>query len=147
MPDAADPHALDLDDFDAVTVMTSVVVALRAHAILTGTDALATVTAPPGWHGVKVAARPGGHVVVGVRYTPLSPSRWHNVAGVLNTRGWQPDEDAEGATRTFPPGSEPTDAAFEALATLSAAGAPAGIRQVTAFDGEGRPVPLDQGDD
>jgi hypothetical protein len=123
------------------------VVALRAHAILTGTDALATVTAPPGWHGVKVAARPGGHVVVGVRYTPLTPSRWHNVAAALNTRGWQPDEDDEGATRTFPPGSEPTDAAFEVLATLTAAGAPAGVRQVTAFDGDGSPVPLDQADD
>jgi hypothetical protein len=100
VPDAAEPIALDLSDFDAVGVVSSVVVALRSHAILA------------------------------------------EVAAALERRGWQPDEDREGATRTFPPGSEPTDAAFEVLAALTAAGAPAGVRAVTAVDAKGDPVSI-----
>jgi len=64
----------------------------------------------------------------------LSASRWHNVAAALERGGWQPDEDTEGAARTFPPGCEPTDAAFEVLATLTVAGAPRRGPGLTAVD-------------
>jgi hypothetical protein len=147
MPDYVHPHALDPGDFDAVGVVTSFVVALRGHAILADVDAVATVNAPAGWHPVTVTARASGHVVLGVRYWHLSSSRWHNVAAALEQRGWRADENHEGATRTYPPGSEPTDAAFETLAALTVAGAPAAIRIVTAIDGRGTPVPIGPADD
>lgn len=141
---ATDPAPLPLDpaDFDAVGVLGAVVVALRVHAIEAGTDAAATVSAPDGWHRVVVTARSSGHLVVGVRYSDLTTSRWHNVADALARRGWQLDEDQEGSTVRFPPGTEPTDAAFEALAALTLAGAPAVVRTVTAVDGHGRAVAL-----
>ena len=133
---------LDLGDFDAVGVATDIVVGLRTHAIEHTIDAAATVSAPDGWHRVVITARRSGHVVLGVRYTELSTSRWHNVAGALGRRGWQADEDAEGATHTFPPGSEATSAAFELLAALTQGGAPADVRAVTAVDGQGDTVTL-----
>src|SRR5690242_17903246 len=114
-----EPLAVDIADFDAVGVLADVVVSLRVRSIEADTDAAATISAPDGWHRVVVTARPSGHVVVGVRYTELSTSRWHNVADALARRGWQLDDDDEGATIRFPPGTEPTDAAFEALATLT----------------------------
>jgi hypothetical protein len=142
MADAAAPLPLDLGDFDAVGVMSTVVIGVRSHALLEGVDAVATVTAPDGWHRLQVAARSSGHVVLHVRYTPLSASRLHNVVLALEGRGWQPAEDAEGATRTFPPGTAPSEAAFEALAVLTVGGAPADVRHVTAVDGSGGPVAL-----
>jgi hypothetical protein len=139
---AAEPLTVDLADFDAVGILGEVVVRLRIRSIEADTDAAATIDAPDGWHRVVVTARPSGHVVVAVRYTPLSTSRWHNAAEALARRGWQLDEDEEGATIRFPPGTEPTDAAFEALAATTVAGAPAGLRAVTGVDGEGAPVDL-----
>ena len=133
---------IDLGDFDAVGQTTDLVVALRSHAITAGIDAAATVGAPAGWQRLVVSALPSGHVVLGVRYSDLSRSRWNNVAGALEKRGWQLDEDAEGATRRYPPGSDPADAAFEALAATTLAGAPADVRTVTAVDGNGAPVEL-----
>ncbi len=133
---------IDLGDFDAVGQTTDLVVALRSHAITAGIDAAATVGAPAGWQRLVVSALPSGHVVLGVRYSDLSRSRWNNVAGALEKRGWQLDEDAEGATRRYPPGSDPADAAFEALAATTLAGAPADVRTVTAVDGSGAPVDL-----
>ena len=141
MPEPA-PLPLDPSDFDAVGVLADVVVALRVRSIEADVDAAATISAPDGWHRVVVTARSSGHVVVAVRYTELSTSRWHNVAEALARRGWQTDEDGEGATIRFPPGTEPTDAAFEALAALAASGAPVDVRTVTAVDGGGDPVPL-----
>lgn len=142
MPNDAEPITIDLADFDAVGILGEVVVVLRIHSIEADVDAAATVSAPDGWHRVVVTARSSGHVVVGVRYTDLSTSRWLNVAEALATRSWQLDEDEEGATIRFPPGTEPTDAAFEVLASLTVAGAPADVRTVTAVDGRGEPVAL-----
>jgi hypothetical protein len=142
VPTDAAPLALDLADFDAVGILGEVVVALRVHSIEADVDAAATISAPDGWHRVVVTARSSGHVVVGVRYTELSTSRWHNVAEALARRDWQLDEDEEGATIRFPPGTEPTAAAFEVLAALTLAGAPADVRRVTAVDGRGQAVAL-----
>ena len=133
---------LDLGDFDAVGVTTDVVAALRSHAITHGLDAAATVGAPTGWQRLVISARASGHVVLGVRYSDLGRSRWNNVADALRQRGWQLDEDGEGATRRYPPGTEASDAAFEALAAATLAGAPADVRTVTAVDGAGAPIDL-----
>ena len=136
---ATDPAPLPLDpaDFDAVGIVGAAVVALRVHAIEADTDAAATVSAPDGWHRVVVTARSSGHLVLGVRYTDLTTSRWLNVADALARRGWQLDEDEEGSTTRFAPGTEPTDAAFEVLAAMTIAGAPASTRTLTAVDGRG----------
>jgi hypothetical protein len=142
VPPDTEPITVDLADFDAVGILGEVVVAMRVRGIEADTDAAATVSAPDGWHRVVVTARASGHVVVGVRYTALSTSRWHNVAEALARRGWQLDEDQEGATLRFPPGTEPTDAAFEVLAAATVGGAPADVRTVTAVDGHGDGVPL-----
>jgi hypothetical protein len=80
--------------------------------------------------------------VLVVRYSELTASRWHNVAHALAERGWQLDEDDEGATVRHPPGTEPSTVAFELLAAAALAGAPSDVRQVTAVDGHGDPVPL-----
>lgn len=141
-PSTSEPVLLDLGDFDAVGVMSDVVVALRAHALDSGVDATATVSAPERWHRAFVTARPGGNMVLGVRYGELTSSRWHNVAKALGGRGWQLDEDGEGATLRFPPGTDATAPAFEVLAVLTVSGAPADTRQVTAADAAGAPVSL-----
>jgi len=133
---------LDLGDFDAVGVATDVVIALRTHAIEADVDAAATVDAPAGYQRLVVTARSSGHVVLSVRYTELGRSRWNNVADALAQRGWQLDDDGEGAVRRYPPGSQASDAAFEALAAITLSGAPADVRTVTAVDGTGTPVPL-----
>ena len=114
--DAPAPLLLDLQDFDAVGVATDLVVTLRVHAIEHEVDAAATITAPDGWHQVVVTARHSGHVVIGVRYSDLSRSRWHNISGALARREWDLDNDEDGATKRFPPGTEATMAAFEILA-------------------------------
>ena len=136
---------LDLGDFDAVGVAAEIVVALRVHAIQAGVDAAATVHAPDGWQRVVVTARSSGHVVLSVRYAELTPSRWNNVAEAFARQEWDLDDDGAGVTRRFPPGSEPTSAAFELLAAATVAGAPAGRREVTAVDATGAPVALTSG--
>lgn len=133
---------LDLADFDVVGVATDVVVALRTHAIEHELDAAATVDAPAGYQRVVVTARPSGHVVLGTRYSDLGRSRWNNLADALEQRGWQLDDDGEGSTRRYPPGSQPSDAAFEALAAVTLSGAPSDVRAVTAVDAAGAPVDL-----
>ncbi len=140
MEDRALP--LDLGDFDAVGVATDIVVALRVYAIEHDRDAAATVGAPAGYQRLVVTARSSGHVVLGVRYSDLGRSRWNNLADALEQRGWQLDDDGEGATRRYPPGSQASDAAFEALAAVTLAGAPSDVRSVTAVDGTGAPVDL-----
>ncbi len=142
MDPTAGQITVDPGDFDALGALGAVVVALRTHAVESGIDAAATISAPDGWHRVVVTARGSGHVVVAIRYTHLSTSRWHNVAEAVSRRGWQLDEDREGASVRFPPGTEPSDAAFEALAATSLAGAPGDLRTVTAVDGRGAVVPL-----
>jgi hypothetical protein len=64
------------------------------------------------------------------------------VADALDARGWQLDEDREGATLRQPPGTTAIDVAFELLAALGAAGAPRGERVVEARDADGGPVTL-----
>jgi hypothetical protein len=142
---APDPVRLDLADFDAVGVASDIVVAVRSHAIEHGVDVAATVSAPDGWHEVVVTGRPGGHAVLGVRYRELTASRWNNVAKALAGRGWDLDDDEEGATRRYPPGTEPSTVAFELLAVAALAGAPSDVRRVTAVDGAGNAVPLAPG--
>jgi hypothetical protein len=141
-PPAPQPVALDLGDFDAVGVASDIVDVVRRHAIESGVDVAATVSAPSGWHRVVVTGRRSGHAVLGVRYSELTASRWNNVAAALATRDWQLDDDDEGATLRFPPGTEASMVAFELLATAALGGAPSDIRQVTAIDAQGNPVPL-----
>ena len=122
--DAADdvpqprPMLVDLDDFDAVGIVTEVLVSLRAHTMRIGADSAATVSAPPGWHRAVMTARDSGHVVLSVRYEELSTSRLKNVADALDRRGWQLDDDGEGSTIRFPPGTEASTPAFELLGAL-----------------------------
>lgn len=139
---AAAPLDLDLDDFDALGVATQVIVALRSHAIGHDMDTVASVEAPLGWHRLTVTARRSGHVVLAIRYRDLTASRLHNISKALDRRGWLLDEDSEGSTCRYPPGTEPSDASFEMLEALTVAGAPAGRRIVTATDAAGRPVSL-----
>ena len=140
----ADPEPLQIDpsDFDAVGILSEAVVTLRAHVMATDRDTAATVDAPEGWHHVVVTAKPGGSSVLVVRYGELTLSRLRNLAGALSTRGWQLDEDGEGATLRQPPGTPATEVAFEVLAVLTSAGAPAAVRSVTAQDADGTPVNL-----
>jgi len=136
------PLVLDLGDFDAVGVATELIITLRVHAIEHEVDAAARVAAPDGWHQVVVTARHSGHVVIGVRYSDLSRSRWHNISGALERREWDLDDDEDGATKRFPPGTEATMAAFEVLAAITVAGAPVDQREVTAVDGHGTAIDL-----
>lgn len=128
------PPSLDLADFDALGVATDLVDTVRSRAIGSGTDVAATVSAPEGWHRVVVTGRGSGHLVLSVRYKELSRSRWHNVHGALTERDWDLDDDGEGATRRYPPGTEATTPAFELLAVVALGGAPADIRQVSFSD-------------
>lgn len=137
-----DPVALDLSDFDAVGIAADVVDAVRRHAIESGGDVAATVSAPEGWHRVVVTGRKSGHTVLSVRYSELTRARRHNVARALAARDWDTDEDGEGATHRVPPGTEASAAAFELLAVVSLGGAPTDVRHVTAVDASGAPVPL-----
>jgi hypothetical protein len=141
MPDP-DPVTVDPSDFDAVGVVSDAVVNLRAHVMTTSLDTAMTVDAPEGWHHVVVTAKPGGSSVVVVRYGRLSLSRLRNVAEALGRRGWQLDEDGEGATLRQPPGTPATDVAFEVLAVLTVAGAPTSPRRATAHDADGTRVDL-----
>ncbi len=130
MPDP-EPVTVDLADFDAVGIVSDVLVSLRAHTMSTSADTAATVSAPDGWHRVVMTARESGHVVLGVRYEPLSTSRLKNVADALAGRGWQLDDDGEGATIRFPPGTDATTPAFELLAAATLSGAPSDVRTIT----------------
>jgi hypothetical protein len=123
---------LDLDDFDAVGIAADVVDRVRREAIGSGADVAATVSAPEGWHRLIVTGRRSGHVVLAVRFGDLTASRWHNIERELAARGgWDRDDDGEGVTHRFPPGTEATAVAFELLAALTLAGAPADTRTVT----------------
>src|SRR4051794_36146878 len=102
-----------------------------------GVDVIASVAAPPGRHQLLIVARPGGHVVLAVRYDDLTLSRRNVLAEALVQRGWDADEDREGATRRFPPGTEHTAVAFEVLEVITVGGAPADIRTVTLVDAHG----------
>ena len=59
------------------------------------------------------------------------------LAEALLQRGWDADEDREGATRRFPPGTEHTAVAFEVLEVLTLGGAPADPRTVAVVDADG----------
>lgn len=137
-----EPVTLDLGDFDAVGIAADVVDAVRRHAIESGGDVAATVSAPEGWHRVVLTGRRSGHTVLSVRYLDLTRSRRHNVERALAGRGWDLDDDADGATHRFPPGTEASTVAFELLAVVSSAGAPATVRSIAAADATGTDVPL-----
>ena len=137
-----EPCLVDLGDFDAVGIVSEVLVSLRAHTMATSADTAATVSAPDGWHRAVMTARESGHVVLGVRYEPLSTSRLKNVAGALAGRGWQLDDDGEGATIRFPPGTDAATPAFELLAAATVSGAPSDERSITATDGTGAAIDL-----
>ena len=64
------------------------------------------------------------------------------MAGALAGRGWQLDDDGEGATVRFPPGTDATTPAFELLAALTVSGAPNDVRSITATDGTGAAIDL-----
>ena len=137
-----EPVTVDPSDFDAVGVVTDAVVGLRAHVLTHESEAAMAVDGPSGWHQVVVTAKPGGSTVLVVRYGELSLSRLRNVADALHRRGWQLDEDGEGATLRQPPGTPATDTAFELLAVLTVAGAPDSPRRLTGRDADGAPVEL-----
>jgi hypothetical protein len=128
------PRPLDLTDFDALGVATDLIDTVRIGAIEGGRDVAATVSAPEGWHRVVVTGRESGHLVLSIRYEDLTRSRWHNVHRALTERDWDLDDDGEGATRRFPPGTEAVTPAFELLAVLVLGGAPADVRQVAVGD-------------
>jgi len=138
----AEPIVVDPSDFDAVGVVTDAVVSLRAHVLTREQEAAAVVDGPEGWYSVVVTAKPGGSTVLVVRYGELSLSRLRNVADALHGRGWQLDEDGEGATLRQAPGTPATDTAFELLAVLTLAGAPSSPRTLVGRDGAGRPLDL-----
>lgn len=133
---------VDPSDLDAVGVLGDAVLALRHHALVEGAAAIATVAAPEGWHRVVLTCQPGGHTVVAVRYGDLTRSRANNVGTWLERRGWQVDEDGGGARRRLPPGTDATTVAMDVLAVVTAAGAPADPRTVSAIDADGAPVDL-----
>jgi len=133
---------IDPGDFDSFGVVADLVLAVRAAVMERGVDVVATIAAPPGRHAVRVVGRPGGHTVLAVRYDDLTLSRRNVLAEALGRRGWDADEDREGATRRFPPGTEHTAVAFEVLEAITAGGAPAEPRAVTAVDANGNDVAL-----
>ena len=134
---------IDPGDFDSFGVVADLVLTLRRVAFERAVDIIATVSAPPDRHELHLAARTGGHVVLGVRFDDLTLSRRNVLASALGGRGWDADEDREGFTRRFPPGTEHTAVAFEALEVLTLGGAPPDVRTVSAVDASGAPVPLD----
>ena len=134
--------AIDPTDFDAVGVLSEAIVSLRAHVLINEVDASATVSAPEGWHPLVINAKQGGSSVLVVRFNELSASRLRNVADALSKRGWQLDEDREGATLRQPPGTAATDSAFEVLAAIGIGGAPTAVRTLEARDGNGNEVDL-----
>jgi hypothetical protein len=139
---APEPITVDPADFDAVGVFSDAVVNVRAHVMATGLDTAIAVDAPEGWHRVVITSKPGGSSVIVVRFNELSMSRLRNVAEALGRRGWQADEDGEGATLRQPPGTTATDVAFEVLAVLTIAGAPSSPRLAAATDTNGTSVDL-----
>ena len=141
-PTGAEPMPLDLNDFDAVGLLTEAIVSLRAHVLINELEAAAAVSAPEGWHRLVINAKSGGSSVLVVRFNDLSVSRTKNVATALNKRGWQLDEDHEGATLRQAPGTTATDVAFEVLAALTVGGAPHDVREMHASDSSGASVEL-----
>ncbi len=133
---------IDPSDFDAVGLLSEAIVSVRAHVLIEEIDASATITAPEGWHRLVINAKQGGSSVLVVRFNDLSASRLRNVADALVRRGWQLDEDREGATLRQPPGTSATDTAFEVLAAIAAAGAPSTPRTVSAIDTDGTEIDL-----
>jgi len=133
---------IDPSDFDAVGLLSEAIVSVRAHVLIEEIDASATITAPEGWHRLVINAKQGGSSVLVVRFNDLSASRLRNVADALVRRGWQLDEDREGATLRQPPGTSATDTAFEVLAAIAAAGVPSTPRTISAIDTDGTEIDL-----
>lgn len=140
--DRPEPLPLDLADFDAVGVASDIVVAVRAHAIEHAVDVSATISAPDAWHRVMVNCSATGKTLLRVRFPDLTTSRANNVSQSLVARGWQVDEDGDGASRRYPSGIEAATVAFDALGALTLGGAPADVRLVTATDANGAAVVL-----
>lgn len=136
------PLLLDLADFDAVGIATDVVVAVRSHAIDRSVDTSAEISAPDGWHRVMVNCSATGQTLLRIVFGDLTRSRANNVSRALRDRGWQVDEDGEGASHRYPPGTEATTVAFDALGALAVGGAPTDIRAVRAQDRGGHTLAL-----
>jgi len=137
-----EPLLIDLSDFDAVGILSEAIVSLRTHVMIKEIEASGVIAAPEGWHRIVVNAKAGGSSVLVVRFNELTVSRTKNVATALNSRGWQLDEDQEGATLRMPPGTTTIDVAFEVLAALVVGGAPSDNREMSATDVKGTPVEL-----
>lgn len=131
---------VDIGDFDAVGAFSDLFITLREKVMMSDSESSAVISAPAGWHGVVVTAKPGGSTVLICRFNNLSLSRLRNVADALVRRGWLLDEDREGATLRMAPGTTTTDVAFEVLAALGTAGAPSGEREVVLRDARGDDV-------
>ena len=109
MTTSAEPVLVDLSDFDAVGILANVILALRANAIERNEDVAATVSAPDAWHRLVITCSSTGNLVLRVRFTDLTVSRAKNVAKALAQRGWQLDEDRDGAAVRQKPGIEATE--------------------------------------
>ena len=59
---------IDPGDFDAFGVVADLVVAVRAAVMERGVDVVATISAPPGRHQLRLVGRPRGHVVLAVHH-------------------------------------------------------------------------------
>jgi len=139
---STEPLPLDLADFDAVGITADVVATVRSHAVSTGVDSSAVVSAPDAWHRVVVNCGSTGSTVLRVRFTDLTRSRANNVSSALVERGWQLDEDGDGASSRHLPGVEAATIAFDVLGAVALGGAPSDVRTVTANDREGTPIAL-----
>lgn len=136
------PLRLDLSDFDAVGIASDAIATVRAHAIANVVATSAEVSAPDGWHRVVINCSDSGNVNLRVRFVDLTTSRANNVSTALLDRGWQLDEDRDGASSRYLPGVEATSIAFDVLAVLSLGGAPTDVRSITATEVGGRSIEL-----
>lgn len=136
------PLLLDLADFDAVGIVTDVVVSIRSHAITAELDSSASISAPEGWHRVIVNCSSTGKVLLRVRFADLTRSRANNVSAALVGRDWQVDEDGGGASRRYPSGVDATTIAFDVLGALTTGGAPSDVRSIVATDSGGHGIAL-----
>lgn len=86
---------------------------------------------------------PTGNVNLRVRFVDLTTSRCNNVSKALAERDWQLDEDGDGASTRYLPGTEAITIAFDLLGVLAVCGAPSDVRTVTATDANGAAISLD----
>ncbi len=124
------PTSVDLGDFDALSVMTDLIIELRSRSITSGQAAI-VIDAPSGWHRLTLTVSATGHGLARIVSDDLTTSRRHNVTRALLGNGWTEDEGRESMYLRLVPGTQAGELAFDLLAALGAGGAPSGIRALT----------------